>query len=130
VGALAQGLSLGHLLLGQDRDRFDLDEQVVADQTRDLDERAGRAVRSEVFLAGHGDLLAAAMFLRNTVTLQTSANVAPAAARHFFRFSWTCRACAVASVLGLEPRTCSFHPSTTSTARPSTKISRCAISRR
>src|SRR5262244_3835578 len=32
------------------------------------------------------------MFLRNTVTLHTSANVAPAAARHRLRFSWTCRA--------------------------------------
>src|SRR5437867_5639197 len=38
------------------------------------------------------------MFLRNTVTLHTSANVAPAAARHRLRFSWTCRAWAVASL--------------------------------
>src|SRR5207249_588243 len=46
-----------YLLLGQDRDRLDLDEQVVSDQARDLDERAGRTVRSEVFLAGDVDLL-------------------------------------------------------------------------
>src|SRR5262249_5553557 len=38
-----------------------------------------------------------AMFLRNTVTLQTSAKVAPAAARHRLIFSSACRAWAVAS---------------------------------
>ena len=58
VGPLAEGLRGGHLLLGQDRDRLDLDEQVVSDQTRDLDERAGGTMRPEVFLAGHVDLLA------------------------------------------------------------------------
>src|SRR5262249_31375365 len=42
----------------QDRDRLDLDEQVVSDQARDLDEGAGGTVRSEVFLTGDVDLLA------------------------------------------------------------------------
>src|SRR5262245_39460190 len=60
------------------------------------------------------------MFLRNTVTLHTSANVAPAAARHRLRFSWTCRACAVAS---LPPM---VRPSASDATQPETKTRRPA----
>src|SRR5436309_1505467 len=55
---------------------------------------------------------------KNTVTLHTSAKVAPAAARHFLRFSCTWRACATAS----SPPT--VRPSASVATQPETKTSR------
>src|SRR5262249_7263726 len=57
-GRARRGIRRCPLLFAQDRDRLDLDEQVVSDQARDLDEGAGGTVRAEVFLAGDVDLLA------------------------------------------------------------------------
>src|SRR5262245_40596828 len=61
-----------------------------------------------------------ATFLRNTVTLQTSANVAPAAARQRIRFSCTWRACATTS---LPP---TVRPCSSLATQPDTNTSRSA----
>ena len=61
-----------------------------------------------------------ATFLRYTVTLQTSAKVAPAAARHRLMFSWTWR---VWATMSLPP---TVRPWASLATQPETKTSRPA----
>jgi hypothetical protein len=46
------------MAIREHRGGFDLDQQIVAHEPRDLDQRAGRAMRAEVFLPHGVDLLA------------------------------------------------------------------------
>src|SRR4030095_8871420 len=102
VSAIAQGLGISHRVTSLQSGRT-----ATASISTSRSSLTRREISTSVLAGRWGPKYSlratltfsrSAMFLRKTVTLHTSANVAPAAARQRFKFSWTWRAWAVASL--------------------------------